>query len=182
LFALIAIVFLVVACGDGGSSELTPTSTPPAPTDPDATALPSDWPSGLSSLAEVDFSASPVVDELQRLANGGEVPPERVTLFDLIGDDEVVEAVVVVESGGTLGDIGVAVYELVAGQPRLVTFVAAAGRVELNPDLELLFTLEGVYEAGDAECCPSKLREVAYGWNGERFAVVSDQTIENPDQ
>ena len=149
---------------------------------PDASPLPSDWPSNVSSLAEVDFATGAVVDALHSLANGGDVPANRIALFDLIGDDGVEEAVVFIESGGTLGDIGVAVFELLEGQPRLVTFIAAAGRVELNTDLELLFSLEGVYEAGDAECCPSKLREIAYGWTGERFAVVSDQIVDNPNR
>ena len=172
---------LLVACGDGGADEAL-TATPPAPTDPDATPLPPDWPADLLRLAEVDFGRSPVLDELQRLSNGGAVPQDRVALFDLVGDDDVLEAIVFVESGGTLGDIGVAIYELRDGRPRLVTYIEAAGRVEFNRDLELLFSFEGVYEAGDAECCPSKLREIAYGWNGERFAVVSDQTVENPDR
>ncbi len=108
------------------------------------------------------------------------MPPERIEFYDLIGDDDLLEAVVVVESGGTLGDLGAAVFELVEGRPRIVGFIEAAGRIEVNEDLELIFTTEGVYETGDAECCPSKLREIAYGWDGERFAQVSDQVIDNP--
>lgn len=174
------VLVLAAACGDGGDG--TPAPAPTSPTDPDATPLPPDWPTGILTLAEIDFSAAPVVDQLLELSDGGAVTPERVTLYDLIGDDDVLEAIVFVESGGTLGDIGLAVYELRDTQPRLVTYIEAAGRVEFDADLELLFSYAGVYEEGDAECCPSRLREVAYGWDGERFAVVSDQVVENEER
>ncbi len=178
---LLTLAVVLVACGDD-ATEATPTPAPPTPTDPEATPLPPDWPSDLLTLAEADFGALPVLDELQRLSNGGSVPQERVALYDLIGEDDVLEAMVFVESGGTLGDLGLAIYELLDGGPRLVTYIAAAGRIEFNRDLELFFSFEGIYEAGDAECCPSKLREIAYGWDGERFEVVSDQTVDNPDR
>jgi hypothetical protein len=172
---------LAVACGDG-DVDSTPAPPPPTPSDPRATPLPPDWPTGVLTLDEVDFSVMPVLGELLELSDGGAVTQERVTFYDLVGDDDVLEAIVSVESGGTLGDVGVAIYELRDTQPRLITYIAAAGRVEFDADLELLFSFEGVYEGGDAECCPSKLREVAYGWDGERFAVVSDQVVDNPDR
>jgi hypothetical protein len=178
-FAALALV-LATACGDGGDEGSTPALA--TPTNPDSTPLPPDWPTGVLTLADVDFSAAPVVDQLLELSNGGAVTQERVALYDLVSDDDVLEAIVFVESGGTLGDIGLAVYELRDTQPRLVTYIEAAGRVEFDADLELLFSYEGVYEDGDAECCPSKLREVAYGWDGERFAVVSDQVVENDER
>ena len=37
-------------------------------------------------------------------AGGGEVVAERIRFADLVGDDGVEEAFVIVESGGTLGD------------------------------------------------------------------------------
>jgi hypothetical protein len=180
---LVAALLLALhaACGDG-DTDGTPSPPPPAPSDPDATPLPPGWPTGILTLDEVDFSASPVLDELLELSNGGAVTQERVMLYDLVGDDDVLEAIVYVESGGTLGDVGVAIYELRDTQPLLLTYIEAAGRVEFDADLELLFSFEGVYEEGDAECCPSKLREVAYGWDGERFAVMSDQVVDNPDR
>ena len=41
---------------------------------------------------------------------------ERIRFADLVGDDGVEEAFVIVESGGTLGDLGVGVYVLEAGR------------------------------------------------------------------
>src|SRR5690606_6022862 len=105
--ALVAALALVLgACGDGGADP-TPTSTPATPV---AAATPP------GSLRAVDFEDPAVAAELIDRARGGEVHQERVTFGDLIpGGAE--EAVVVVESGGTMGDIGAGVYRLGAQGP-----------------------------------------------------------------
>lgn len=100
---------------------------------------------------------------------------ERVSYHDLTGDGRE-EAVVVVESGGTAGDIAVAVYTLVDGAPELLWFQRLGGRVEVR--LGLVVTLEGVYEAGDPRCCPTRVWERAYGWRDGGFALLSEQLVE----
>ena len=106
-----------------------------------------------------------------------EMEPERTHFEDLIGDEGVEEAVVFVESGGTAGDVGAAIYRLVDGRAQLVQYIRAGGHVEVR--LGLIVVQQGVYASGDAQCCPSSLRETAYGWDGERFAEVSTQVVPN---
>ncbi|MEZ4501229.1 MAG: hypothetical protein R3C39_01220 [Dehalococcoidia bacterium] len=161
---------LLAACG-GGEADTTPTSSPTATSTATPTA------GAVASLRDVDFTSMPYVGDLIDRAGGGEVPAERVTFEDLTGDGTE-EAVVVVESGGTLGDIGVGIYRLEAGRPVLADFHTLGGRVDVR--LGLVIIEEGVYAAGDAECCPSQLHEIAIGWENGAFAVVSDQTIDNP--
>ena len=100
-------------------------------------------------------------------------------LEDLTADGRE-EAVVVVESGGTTGDIGVAVYRLLEGAPELLFFQRLAGHVEVR--LGLVVIQEGVYAGGEAECCPSQLRELAYGWRDGEFTLVSEQVVDNPQR
>ena len=135
----------------------------PAP--PSATASPT--PSQISTLHEVDFSVVEIAGLLINAAGGGEVLRERVQFLDLTGDG-VEEAVVVVESGGTLGDLGAGVFALIDGQPELVQFIPTAGRIEVR--LGLVVAIEGVPSAGDAQCCPSQLREtrLPVGWGSIR--------------
>lgn len=161
---------LLAACGDGDSTP-TPSATPTASTTPSATA------GTVGTLRDVDFTSMPYIGDLIDRAGGGEVPAERVTYEDLTGDG-VEEAVVVVESGGTLGDIGVGIYRLEQGQAVLADFRKLGGRVEVR--LGLVVIEEGVYAAADAECCPSQLHETAIGWQNGAFEVVSEQTVDNP--
>jgi len=176
LAALLALALLfgvlLAACGNG-ESEATPSPSPSAT----STATPTPTAGTVASLRDVDFTSMPYVGDLIDRAGGGEVPAERVTFEDLTGDGED-EAVVVVESGGTLGDIGVGIYRLEAGQPVLADFRKLGGRVDVR--LGLVIIEEGVYAAGDAECCPSQLHETAIGWQNGAFEVVSEQTVDNP--
>lgn len=142
-------------------------------------AAPTPAPPPLATLREADFSALPFVAELLALAGGGEVPIERVQFEDLTGDG-IEEAVVIVESGGTLGDIGVAVYRLVEERAEIAFFQPLAGHVEVR--LGLLVTQEGVYGEGDARCCPSRLREAVFGWRDGEFRRLSEQVIDNPQR
>lgn len=163
---------LAVACGDDGEAT-------PAPATPSVTATATEATPAAGSLRDVDFEAIEVQAELINRAGGGEVNAERVVFVDLTGDGRE-EAVVVVESGGTAGDLGVAVYRLAEGGPEVVFFEALAGHVEVRFDL--VVTQVGVYATGDAQCCPSQLRERAYGWRDGRFELLSDQLVDNPQR
>ena len=169
------VVALLAACGpaagDAPGTREERVATPAATADPP--------PAPLTTLREADFASPPFVAELLALAGGGEVPPERVQFEDLTGDG-VEEAVVIVESGGTLGDIGVAIYRLVEERAEIAFFQPLAGHVEVR--LGLLVTQEGVYGEGDARCCPSRLREVVFGWRDGEFRRLSEQVIDNPQR
>jgi len=170
-------VLLAVACtgGDDASTpEVTASAAPGDGASATATAAP------ISSLHDADFASPDLAGPLIDAAGGGEVPAERVHFADLVGNDGVDEAYVVVESGGTLGDLGVGVYFLEGGRPVLQQFIQTAGRVEFR--LDLVVTLEGVWAAGDPQCCPSELRETSYQWDGQSFAAITEQVIPNPDR
>ncbi len=167
ILAVLALA-LIAACGAGAPSPASkPTASPTA--SPVATSA--------GSLREFNFESEAFVADLLARAGGGEVHAERVQLEDLTGDGRE-EAVVVVESGGTAGDIGVAVYRWVEGEPDLLFFRPLAGHVEVR--LGLVVIQEGVYAAGEPQCCPSRLREFVYGWREGEFALLSEQVVDNP--
>ncbi len=162
--ALSLATLLLAACLDA-----EPPDAPLASATPEAA-------DGLGSLREVDFTTPAVLAQLFQLSGvAAEVEPARTHFEDLIGGDGVEEAVVFVESGGTAGDVGAAIYRLVDGRAELVGYIRAGGHVEVR--LGLIVVQQGVYASGDPQCCPSGLRETAYGWDGEGFSEVSTQVV-----
>lgn len=162
--AVALLVAVFAACG-APTGPATPTAAPGTPV------------SQPPSLRGIDFTAAPYASDLTRRAGGGDVIAERVRLIDLTGDG-VEEAVVVVESGGTLGDLGVGVYQSAAAGPSLAYFRRLAGRVEIRQ--AALVISEGVPRAGDPECCPSQVRESTVEWRNGTFAVTSERTLASP--
>ena len=177
-------LILLIAAACGSEAQPSPSDSPAttsatASATTPATSTPSPTVETVRSLRDVDVEALEFVAPLISLAGGGEVHAERVHFEDLTGDGRE-EAVVVVESGGTAGDIAVAVYKLREGIPELIFFQPLSGHVEVRVGLVVI--QEGVYAAGEPRCCPSRLRESAYGWRGGAFALVSEQVVENPNR
>jgi hypothetical protein len=179
LAALVALGLLaasLAACrSSGGISVGTSTATPtPAIATPTPVAF---------SARSIDFKSPAVVGPIIDHFKGGQITPERITYVDLTGD-RVDDALVVVESGGTAGDLGAAVFSAdEGGKPRLLGYIDRAGKVEVRlggPVAGVIVATQGVYAPADAQCCPSKLREVVLQWDGKQFAVVTDQVIDNP--
>jgi hypothetical protein len=168
---LIPLLVLVAAACTGDDDEPTPVPT----VERSASATPTLEP--IESLREADFSAAELIGPLIDAAGGGEVVPERIRFADLVGDDGVEEAFVIVESGGTLGDLGVGVYVLEGGQAVLQQFIQTAGRVEFR--LDLVVTSEGIWATDDPQCCPSELLERSYQWDGAQFVVITEQVVRN---
>ena len=93
----------------------------------------------------------------------------------------------VVESGGTAGDLGAAVYRAEAGRVSVLAWIDRAGHIELrlanagppnaSPTAALIVVQQGIYAPGDANCCPSRIREILLRWNGVEFLSVSDQVL-----
>jgi hypothetical protein len=153
---------------------------PIASVSPSPTALATAQPTGTTvpSIRAVNFADPSLAGDLIRRAGGGEVQQERVLFADLVGKDGLDEAVVIVDSGGTAGELGAGIYGLRDARPVLLQFFRYNGRIELRGDL--VVTLEALPQPGDAQCCPSKLRETTYHWDGATFARLTQQEIANP--
>ena len=175
---LLAVAALILAACGGDEAPLTPSATPTAT--PAATSTPT----GTALSADtIDFTDPAVVGPLIDHFGGGEVPVERIEYLDFTGDG-VDEALVVVESGGTQGDLGAAVLRVVDGSPEVMGYIDAGGRIGTRlteAQGGVIASVEGVYEAGDPECCPSRLHERVYQWDGEQFALTIDQIIANEE-
>ena len=125
-FALTLAILLAVGAALGcraDKPEPTPTPTPTA------TATLVGVPA--QDLRSVDWKSPAVLDELRKHFNGGEVEPKRVAYADLTGDGKE-DALVVVESGGTAGDLGAAVYSLSAGRASVLVWIDRGGQIELR--------------------------------------------------
>ena len=86
-----------------------------------------------------------------------------------------------------MGDLGAAVFDVQAGKPRLLGYVDGTGRVEVTFGQGgaqgvsgLVNVKQGVFAPADAACCPSRLKETVYRWDGAKFAAISTQTLPNP--
>ncbi|TAK75590.1 MAG: hypothetical protein EPO16_08640 [Dehalococcoidia bacterium] len=177
-FAAIAVAAAMFAAACRSEKAVVSQASPlPVPAGTSAT------PGGVSAggVREVDWGSAAVLDEVRRHFNGGEVEPKRVAYADLTGDG-VEEALVVVESGGTAGDLGAAVYRAAAGRVAVLAWIDRAGHIELRlpnvgPNSAFIAVEQGIYAPGDANCCPSRIRETALRWDGSAFVILSEQIL-----
>jgi len=172
----------VAACGGTDDATSTPTSTPSSTAT--ATITPSGTsPAGIATVEEIDFTDASVIGPLIDHFGGGEIDPNRIQYVDLTRDGTD-DAFVPVESGGTAGDVGAALLTIEDGQPRVAGYIETGGRIEVRfPEVGggIVVTTEGVWEPGDAECCPSQLRESTYEYEGGEFVLKDEQVVDNPD-
>lgn len=168
---------MLLACG--GSDDPSPTPTSTGSPSPAATATST---ATAGTARDIDFTDPSVIGPLIDHFGGGEVEPLRVAYLDVTGDGED-EAIAIVESGGTQGDLGAAVLHIEDGRPAVLGYIDAGGHIEVRlPEAGgVIVAQEGVWEPGDAACCPSRLRERSYHWSGDEFEVVSDQVVDNTD-
>ena len=186
LFVVLVVAALLVAC-NGEDGDATPTSTQtlvsPSTT---ATATATVTPTTLGaaeSVEDIDFTDPAVIGPLIDHFGGGEIEPERIQYLDVTGDGED-DAFVIVASGGTAGDVGAVLVAVEDGAATVAGYVETGGLVELRfPEVGggLVVTTEGVWEPGDAECCPSKLRESTYEWVDGAFVLRDEQVGDSPD-
>ncbi len=179
---LIALPAIAVAAATFALACRSESPTAPSPS-PTASASAAATPGGIAAggVREVDWGSAAVLDEMRRHFNGGEVEPKRVAYADLTGDG-VEEALVVVESGGTAGDLGAAVYGANAGRVSVLAWIDRAGHIELRlpnvgPNSAFIAVEQGIYAPGDANCCPSRIRETALRWDGAAFVTLSEQIL-----
>ena len=178
--ALAALVMTIgVACNGGDDATPTPSPTPTPTPSPTATVTPAT----ITDAHEIDFTDVKLIGQLIDAFGGGEVDTQRIQYVDLTRDG-IDDAFVIVESGGTGGDVGGALLTVEDGEPKIVGQVRTGGRVEVRfPEVGggVVVTTEGVWEPGDAECCPSNLRESTYEWVDGAFVLKNEQVVDNPD-
>ena len=178
--ALAALVMTIgVACNGGDDATPTPSPTPTPTPSPTATVTPAT----ITDAHEIDFTDVKLIGQLIDAFGGGEVDTQRIQYVDLTRDG-IDDAFVIVESGGTAGDVGAALLTVEDGKPKIVGQVRTGGRVEVRfPEVGggIVVTTEGVWEPGDAECCPSNLRESTYEWVDGAFVLKNEQVVDNPD-
>lgn len=177
--ALAALVVTISAACSGDDATPTPSPTPTPTASPTASATPP----VITDAHDIDFTDVALIGSLIDAFGGGEVDTQRIQYVDLTRDG-VDDAFVIVESGGTAGDVGGALLTVEDGEPKIVGRVRTAGRVEVRfPEVGggIVVTTEGVWEPGDAECCPSNLRESTYEWVDGAFVLKNEQVVDNPD-
>ncbi|MDA0815797.1 MAG: hypothetical protein O2924_04420 [Chloroflexi bacterium] len=173
---------VLVACGDSEGLAIqsaTPTVSP--------SATPTVEPSvagAMTLVTDVDFTDPAVVGPIIDHFGGGQIEPLRIEFVDLTHDGKL-DAFVIVESGGTMGDLGAALVGLDdQGLPQVLGYVDSGGRVDLRfPDVGggIVVTTEGVWEPDDASCCPSQLNERTWEWRDRAFVLIDEQVVDNPD-
>jgi hypothetical protein len=93
---------------------------------------------------------------------------------DLTGDGSD-DALIREETGGSGSCATYRVVDLALGTPLWKRSVCDA-QLQPNPDPIGLFEVSRIYGPDDPHCCPSSIRERVLAWNGDRFAVVSEET------
>ncbi|MGE3960525.1 MAG: hypothetical protein AB7F65_02445 [Dehalococcoidia bacterium] len=176
--AAAAILATLVACGDDPAPTPTATASPALIATATASAS-----VAVQRIEEIDFTDVAVIGPLIDHFGGGEIDPRRVQYLDLTRDGTD-DAFVIIESGGTAGDVGAALLRLEDGGPQIAGYIPTGGRIDVRfPEVGggIVVTTEGVWDPGDAECCPSKLRESTYEWEEGEFVLRDEQVVDNPD-
>lgn len=92
---------------------------------------------------------------------------------DLTGDGSD-DALIREETGGSGACATYRVVDLAVGAPIWKRAVCDA-EIQPNPDPIGLFEVARIYGPEDPHCCPSSIRERVLAWNGDVFAVVSEE-------
>lgn len=165
----LAATLLLAACGEeeAAGDRLTPTPSVATPTTPPS-----------ADIRDVDFSG--VADVRQAVeAVGGDLSLLEVVYGDLTGDGAD-EAVVLIPSGGTMGNIGFLVYTMEGSDLRLLLDRLGIW-VAVEIEGKQLIQVQPLYSADDPECCPSQLKRTYYEWDGSALVVDREETVDNPD-
>ncbi|TAJ19949.1 MAG: hypothetical protein EPO65_05245, partial [Dehalococcoidia bacterium] len=136
----IAVAF---ACRPTTVTSPAPTTTPTASPQTTGPGIPA------ATLKDIDWKNPLVLDELRKHFNGGEIEPKRVAYADLTRDGKE-DALVIVESGGTAGDLGAAVYTIENGRAVVTAWIDRGGQIELRlpnagPNSALVVVKQGIY-------------------------------------
>ncbi|MCL4474115.1 MAG: hypothetical protein M1455_09300 [Actinobacteria bacterium] len=93
------------------------------------------------------------------------------TLYLDINGDGAQEAVVLVRGDGGNRPLDWRVYGMKDGRPVELFERTRVAQGELSVKGSMLVESEGIYAAGDRECCPSSARRTYYVWKGDGLVV-----------
>ena len=93
------------------------------------------------------------------------------TLYLDINGDGAQEAVVLVREDGGNRPLDWRVYGMKEGRPVELFERTRVAQGELSVKGSMLVESEGVYAAGDQECCPSSAKRTYYVWKGDGLVV-----------
>ena len=140
-----------------------------------ATASPAHASAGKCGLATARAAVSATHLRMQLLGDSAvRVDPksvDQVVCFDFTRDGRT-DLAVTIASGGTAGDIGVAVFRATPGGWRVALAFGGykVGLTRLGGDV---VSTQPVYRKNDPNCCPTGgFDHTRYHWNGKRFVVA----------
>jgi hypothetical protein len=138
---------------------------------------------GAQAIQDLDLSKVPQIAAFA-LSTGG-VIELKLTQYGDLTDDGKDEALVPVGSQGTFGPLAYFVVALDEGWPQVIWQRAGDGGpngivVQLREGA--LVATEGLYAPEDALCCPSRLRETYFAWDGEQFVVIETREVASTNQ
>ncbi len=141
-----------------------------------AAALTVSAPAGSASCSEAAARAA-IAQTRLRLGTGPDrvlVSPSqasKVICFDFTRDGRV-DMAVTIASGGTAGDVGLAVF-VPAGSGWRVALARTGYKLGLFRVDGDLVSVQPVYRKADPNCCPTGgFDHTRYHWDGKRFVVV----------
>jgi hypothetical protein len=115
-----------------------------------------------------------------RQTGSGSVDPRAVVYADVTGDRRE-EAIVPVDSGGSLGNLAYLVFTLRSGSPALVLIRtldrSSAGGLKMTVDDGSLVETAAEYGPQDAFCCPSVLKQTTFRWDGTGLQVAREERV-----
>jgi hypothetical protein len=157
-----------LACGSGGSDGASSSASKEDRT-----------PADTAAIRMVDLTQAPeVTTAVQRVGSGG-VNARGIDYADVTGDDRE-EAIVPVESGGTLGNVAYLVFTMKSGAPELVlTRVKDRSAAGLRMSVEDGKLVETTAEYGpeDPLCCPTVMRQTTFRWDGSLLQVEREERV-----
>lgn len=189
--ALASFVILAVApmaCRSSSSSDKTSTAsgTVPAVTSaPSKTRTPPAITTATSATSTVGIRALDLkaVPDVQKALteSGGQLVQSTVIYGDVTGDGTD-EAIVPINSGGTLGDLGFFVLTPSgdATKTLLKEFPLDSPGLSVSVSVGKIVMTQPVPAPDDPNCCPSFLRHTTFAWNGSALAIESVTTDANP--
>ncbi|HEX2915962.1 MAG TPA: hypothetical protein VH186_34690 [Chloroflexia bacterium] len=171
------------------ATTAAPTATVAETTAPPVTATPkpttvsqavslrnANWPDVLANnpqlTVEQDYSTEegPYVN-VKDPALSGVALLKNIIYYDL-DKDGAAEAIIILNSGGTAGNVGFLVYTRATPRPKLVGAVSGY-KMEVDIKQDQLLGINALYSAGIPNCCPNAAEFIYYTLSGGKLKVTS---------